>query len=110
MLFRSTSTGNFELTHPLACTLEALEATPETERDRFLLPVDSLLSHLPAVTVDQTEAQRLLQGQKLGLKRAAITGFARVYGPQLRFLGLVQIEPSGRTVPQRLLAQTCESP
>jgi len=51
------------------------------------------------------EAERLLLGQKLGLKRVRITGFARIYGPNQRFLGLVEIGEGGRTVPHRMLAQ-----
>ena len=53
----------------------------------------------------ETEAERLLLGQKLGLKQATITGFARIYGPNQSFLGLVEVGEGGRTVPYRMLAQ-----
>lgn len=98
-------TGALALTHPAVCTLPALEALAVTERERWLLPADSLLAALPEVSVAASEAERLLLGQKLNLKHAQITGLARVYGPNQRFLGLVEIESSGRTVPQRMLAQ-----
>lgn len=100
-----TGTGAFDLAHAQVCTLDQLNALAEPERERFLLPVDSLLATLPALTVSAAEAERLLLGQKLGLKHAGISGFARIYGPNQQFLGLVEVEPSGRTVPQRMLAQ-----
>jgi tRNA pseudouridine55 synthase len=100
-----TRTGSFDLGNTLACTLDALTIMPEVERMRLLLPVDALLGGLPALTVSAAEAERLLLGQKLGLKEAGIIGFARIYGPNQRFLGLVEVGQGGRTVPHRLLAQ-----
>lgn len=100
-----THTGTFDLTHAAACTLDGLNACAEVERLRLLLPVDSLLHNLPALDVSAVEAERLLLGQKLGLKHAGISGFARVYDPNQRFLGLVEIGEGGRTVPHRMLAQ-----
>lgn len=101
-----TATGAFELADPRVCTLDQLSAAPEqTECDRFLLPLDSLLAILPAFTVDHSDAARLLLGQKLGLKHLTIRGFARVYGPSQQFLGVVEVGEGGRTVPQRMLAQ-----
>lgn len=103
-----TQTGALDLTHEAACTLDALNALPEAERQAYLLPVDAMLSGLPALTVEAVEAERLLLGQKLGLKQAGITGFARIYGPNQRFLGLVEVGEGGRTVPHRMLAQGAE--
>jgi len=100
-----TQAGALSLAHDAARTLEALRALPDGERASVLLPVDTLLAPLPAITVDAVEAERLLLGQKLGLKRVRITGFARIYGPNQRFLGLVEIGEGGRTVPHRMLAQ-----
>ncbi len=98
--------GALDLTHESACTLESLNALSDTEREALLLPVDTLLSGLPALNVEAAEAGRLLLGQKLGLKHARITGFARIYGPNQRFLGLVEVGEGGRTVPHRMLAQS----
>lgn len=100
-----TQSGAFDLAHPAACTLDGLMALPAADRDRLLLPVDVLLEGLPILNVTESEAERLLLGQKLGLKHAGITGFARVYGPNQRFLGLVEVGEGGRTVPYRMLAQ-----
>jgi tRNA pseudouridine55 synthase len=100
-----TRAGALDLAHEAACTLDALNAMPDAEREALLLPVDTLLRGLPALNVDAAEAERLLLGQKLGLKQAKFTGFSRIYGPNRRFLGLVEVGEGGRTVPHRMLAQ-----
>lgn len=100
--------GALSLTHVAACTLDALQAMTAHERAQRLLPVDTLLNGLPALHVGPEEAERLLLGQKLGLRQANIAGFARIYGPNQRFLGLVEVGEGGRTVPQRMLAQAPE--
>jgi tRNA pseudouridine55 synthase len=97
--------GELHLTHPSVRTLTQLEAVDEVERARLLLPADSLLGGLPCVSVTASEAERLTMGQKLNLKHAQFTGLTRVYAPDQQFLGLVMVEPGGRTVAQRLLAQ-----
>ncbi len=104
-----TQSGALTLTHEAACTLDALQTMSEAERTQRLLPVDTLLSGLPALHVGSEEAARLLLGQKLGLRQANIIGFARIYGPEQRFLGLVEVGEGGRTVPQRMLTQAHET-
>ena len=104
-----TGTGEFALNHPSVCTLAALQDMPETERMVRLLPVDTLLRGLPELEVGATEAQRLLLGQKLALRQALNSGYARIYGPNRRFLGLVEVGAGGRTVPYRMLAQQSAS-
>ncbi len=104
-----TQSGALTLTHEAACTLEALQTMSEGERTQRLLPVDTLLSGLPALHVGPEEAARLLLGQKLALRQANIIGFARIYGPEQRFLGLVEVGEGGRTVPQRMLTQAHEA-
>jgi tRNA pseudouridine55 synthase len=104
-----TQAGALSLLHPAAATLDALRAMSESERQARLLPVDTLLASLPALNVAAPEAERLLLGQKLGLKESKIDGFARIYGPNKRFLGLVEVGAGGRTVPYRMLAQSQET-
>lgn len=104
-----TQAGALELTHPACSKLEELQAMSEADRQARLLPVDTLLASLPSLNVAAAEAERLLLGQKLGLKEAQIDGFARIYGPNKRFLGLVEVGAGGRTVPYRMLAQGHET-
>ena len=61
------------------------------------------------VVMSLPEAQRLLLGQKLALRQALNSGYARIYGPNRRFLGLVEVGAGGRTVPYRMLAQQSAS-
>ena len=100
-----TQTGALDLSHASVCTIAQLQSLSEAERATHLLPVDTLLNGLPALHVEAAEAERLLLGQKLGLKQANITGFSRIYGPNQRFLGLVEVGEGGRTVPYRMLMQ-----
>jgi tRNA pseudouridine55 synthase len=104
-----TQAGALALSHPACSTLEELQAMSATERQVRLLPVDTLLASLPSLNVAAAEAERLLLGQKLGLKETQIDGFARIYGPNQRFLGLVEVGAGGRTVPYRMLAQSHET-
>ena len=105
-----TQTGALALTHDMACTIDALHAMSEAERAQRMLPTDTLLNGLPALHVGAAQAERLLLGQKLGLRDTTITGFARIYGPNQRFLGLVEVGEGGRTVPYRMLAQAAAAP
>lgn len=100
--------GALGLAHASTRTLDELAAMTAGERDGLLLPVDTLLGTLPELHVDEEQARRLLLGQKLGLKHLQIRGFTRVYGPDHHFLGLVEVEPGGRTVPCRMLAQSAQ--
>jgi tRNA pseudouridine55 synthase len=97
--------GSLALSLAQVVTLAALEAAAPDARMQWLLPVDAVLGALPALEIAAPEAARLLMGQKLGVKHAQMTGLARVYGPNRRFLGLAQVERGGRVVAQRMLAQ-----
>ena len=101
-----TQAGALTLTHEAACTIESLQGMSDADRALRLLPIDTLLSGLPALHVGEAEAERLLLGQKLGLKQVDIAGFARIYGPNRHFLGLVEVGAGGRTVPYRMRAQS----
>ena len=57
--------GVGELDIANAMTLEELEAIPELERAKVLMPLDALLQSCPAVHLAQVEAQRFVQGQRL---------------------------------------------
>ena len=97
-----TATGGFEADRAVA--LDALEALPPAERAAALLPVDALVSHLPAQTLAEEHALALAQGQTLPCPGGA--GLFRLYGPQGRFLGIGQCgEEDGPLRARRLVAQ-----
>ena len=88
-----------------AVTLEALAAMDEPQRDACLRPVDAIVSGLPAVALDATQAARLAQGQRLKLPPPAVPGPVRVVHAG-RFLGTAELESDGRLVPLRLLSSS----
>jgi tRNA pseudouridine55 synthase len=97
---RRTRIGRLELADAL--TLERLEQADESERIGLLQPVDSLLSELPAIALDDATAARFVQGQTVAGGELQ-PGPARVYFGQ-RFLGLGQAEAEGLLRPKRLVA------
>lgn len=106
---RRTAVGPLDLAD--AVSLAALEALPEVEAERLLLPVDRLLPDaLVPVRVSASEARKFLQGQTLASVAAAGAGgsagsaLVRVYGPGERFLGLADLGPDGRLQPRRVVA------
>lgn len=94
------ASGGFSLAD--ACTLAELENMGAAERATHLLPVDSLVGHLPAITLDAPQTAALCQGQhpeRIG----APAGLLRVYDGAGRFLGLAGGD-GARLVARRLLA------
>jgi tRNA pseudouridine55 synthase len=96
--------GSGALTLDDAITLDALEATPEAERDRHLLPPDVLLADWPQHTLSAEEAARFLTGLRRRVS-APDAPHVRVYGPDARVLGAAHIS-AGELIPDRLLSPT----
>ncbi|WP_423229717.1 tRNA pseudouridine(55) synthase TruB [Thermithiobacillus plumbiphilus] len=72
----------------------------------MLLAVDQVLSHLPAVFLDEAEARAIVLGQKLRQPGGeTFSGAVRLYGPDKVFLGLGEAAGEGRIAPRRLLQQ-----
>jgi tRNA U55 pseudouridine synthase TruB len=84
---RRTVSGPFALSS--AVTLDALEAMDVAVRDALLLPVDAPLAGLARVDVDASTAEDLVAG-RVGCAAPEMSGRCRCYGPQGRFLGLVE--------------------
>ena len=93
-----------------AVTLEALDDCPESEHEKFLAPVDALLSSFPEVLLSDVLAQRFLHGQRLALAKEHVllprsTGRVRVYREARRqLLGTAQLMDYGILAPERLVA------
>ena len=103
---RRVCTGGFELSQ--CVTLEALEALSETERQRLLRPVDTLLAGHQPVTLDEQNAGRFLSGMRrrgpwpdteqvavYADRPAALLGTARVLAGELipgRLLSPIEIQ------------------
>jgi tRNA pseudouridine 55 synthase len=97
-------TGPFQLSQ--AVTLETLEQESQSERDRHLLPVDSLLKGIPDQVLEVSLAHALSQGRVVEGNPAWAPGLYRAYDTQKRFYGLVQIdEPGGNVIPKRMMGE-----
>lgn len=104
---RRTRVGEFDLAK--AITLTALEEHHESERASQLLPIDSLASGLPALSLNAESAKRVSQGQEASVEPATVCmdlSFVRLYGPGRQFMGLGQLLAGGRLLPRRLVATT----
>jgi tRNA pseudouridine55 synthase len=97
---RRTAIARFKLED--AHTWEDLNALCAAARDICLLPVDSLVQELPALELDETQAARVAQGQRLMVQSALPDGKVRLYGAG-RFIGVAELV-AGRLAPFRLLA------
>jgi tRNA pseudouridine55 synthase len=102
---RRTGIGEFRLDE--AHTLIQLEAMNEEKRDACLMPLDSLVQNLLSLELDDVQASRLAQGQKLGLSDMHPDGKRRLYAAG-RFIGLGELE-GGRLVPSRLLSSVAKA-
>jgi tRNA pseudouridine55 synthase len=91
-----------------AVTLDALEALPEEERDRRLLPPDALLQDLPAIRLDEATGRRFLHGNPVAAERG-IEGKCRVYAAG-GLLGIGWADACGILHPRRLVALDDGSP
>ncbi|QNM97281.1 tRNA pseudouridine(55) synthase TruB [Chitinimonas koreensis] len=102
---RRTGTAGFDLT--TAVTPEAFEALPLEARDALLLPADSLLADLPALTLDAAAADRLTHGMPVRLDgNDGIIAGLRLYGDtggSPAFLGLGELRDQ-TLYPRRLLS------
>ena len=101
LFLRRLSTGHFSLDH--AKTLEQLDGMSMSERDECLLEADASINDLPKVTLDETSAFYLMQGQKVWKPGAIPAGLFRLYGPQNKFLGVGELADDGKISPRRLV-------
>ena len=89
---RRVAAGGFEVTQSVS--LDALMAAADPQS--LLWPVDSLVSHLPSLSITDNEARRLYHGQTVRLNQPANQAPAPHYriflaGDPPQFLGLGQI-------------------
>lgn len=98
---RRTATANYQLTQ--AITLEQFEAMPVEQRASVLLPADSAVQHLPAITLDADSTFYLQQGQSVWRSGVIAKGLLRLYNEQQEFLGLGELASDGKIAPKRLI-------
>lgn len=97
---RRVAVGDLSLAQ--AVSLDCLGQLTEEDRNRRLLPPDSLLQSLPAVILDLQDAQRFSHGNPVAVA-VTVAGKCRVYADG-RLLGLGDADGSGKVQPSRLVA------
>ena len=101
---RRTATANYKIAQTI--TLEQLEAMTLEQREAALLPEDSAVQHLPAITLDDDSVFYLQQGQGVWKSGGVPKGLLRLYSEQQDFLGLGELSSDGKIAPKRLIRHT----
>jgi len=101
-----TAAGPFN--EEAAVTLEALQAVlddgqSEATLDRFLLPTDAAVAHLPRVDFSMADSQQLLHGQAAMARGDVTPGTVRLYDADDEFFGVGDALADGRVKPRRLV-------
>ena len=82
-------------------SIEALEALTAQEREARLLPPDALVSHFPAVYLDEAATKVAGFGNPFTVAAGPDSGWVRIYGSH-GFMGLGEVLESGRIGPRRM--------
>lgn len=98
---RRTATANYSIAQ--AITLEQFEAQSPEQRTLLLLPADSAVQYLPALTLDTDSTFYLQQGQAVWHSGVIPQGLIRLYSEQQQFLGLGEQQSDGKITPKRLI-------
>ena len=100
---RRTATANYHIAN--AITLEQFEAMTTEQRELALLPMDSAVEFLPAITLDADSTYYLQQGQPVWRGGVIPHGLLRLYSEQQVFLGLGELASDGKIAPKRLIVK-----
>lgn len=101
---RRTAVGPF--------TLEAAYSIEDLEQiagkglhalDALLLPMDKILGELPDISLNESLAFYVRQGQAVIVPHAPTGGLVRIYNQDRLFMGIGEILDDGRVSPKRLL-------
>lgn len=84
-------------------TLREVHSEDRQAMDKLLLSVESALMQWPDVTLTNSAAYYLQQGQPVLVPHAPTSGWVRLYQHEHRFLGMGEILDDGRVAPKRLL-------
>lgn len=99
---RRTEVGDLRLADAVPFAVIDDPQKTVAQRRSYLKGADFLLQGLPEVVLGQSEAERLVQGQRIAA-HSALRGQARAYGPNRRLLGVVEIDERGTLHPSRMI-------
>jgi len=80
-----------------------IEAGSAEGIDQHLLPIQSVLSHWPVLSVPESTAFYLRQGSPVVISQAPLSGWVRLVNHQGEFLGIGEVLSDGRIAPRRLI-------
>ncbi len=98
---RRTASANYKITQTI--TLEQLVGMTLQQREAALLPEDTAVLHLPAITFDEDSIFYLQQGQAVWKSGVVPKGLLRLYSEPQVFLGLGELSSDGKIAPKRLI-------
>lgn len=98
---RRTQTANYQIEQSI--TLEQFVAMSEAQRIEALLPPDSAVLDLPAITLNEDSTFYLQRGQAVWQSGAIPKGLIRLYSESQVFLGLGEQQSDGKIAPKRLI-------
>ncbi len=106
-VLRRILSGDFDL--KASVTLEQLEKIREQATakvlDELLIPMDSALQDITAVTLNSDMTRYVRLGQAVLVPKAPTSGLVRLYAVENDFLGIGHILEDGRVAPKRLINQ-----
>lgn len=89
-------------------TVEELEALisriDSSGFESLLLGVDSLVAHLPSISLGNAESGSILQGQTVRMSALGSPGTYRLYSNVEKFLGIGTLDECGEVKPKRLIS------
>jgi len=98
---RRTATATYQLAHTV--TIEALEQMTTEQRDALLLPVDTAITVLPKILLQEDAAYYFKQGNPVWVSGSIPAGELRIYSEAGLFLGLGLQQRDGRIAPKRVV-------
>lgn len=105
---RRVSLGNYQENQMVS--LDVLrECDSIDEKDKYLLPIESLLSALPVLEVNSVIKLALQRGQLPALTMTLSSGIFRLYAENEGFFGIGEVSVDGQLTAKRLLATDTQS-
>lgn len=98
---RRTATATYQIAHTV--TIEALEQMTAEQRDALLLPVDTAITALPKVELQDDAAYYFKQGNPVWVSGSIPAGELRIYSEAGLFLGVGFQQRDGRIAPKRVV-------
>jgi tRNA pseudouridine55 synthase len=71
--------------------------------DKFLIPIESALPHLPALYLSETLSFYIRQGQAVQIPQAPTEGWVKLFTTEQDFIGIGLVLDDGRIAPKRLM-------